>query len=210
MTAHHSGSPACSRCGRPQPAAGSLRTSDGTPISVETYLDIAGLAGEALVCIDCLPFIDAEGLEPAGASPGLFRFSATGHTETLLDEHECRRLLPTQAIGRLAFTEQECPVIRPAHFVLHGPGTILAGLTDGPVATSGQPYLVAFEVDTYDPARQQGWWVCALGRCRLITDHTEIRHLDALGFTPWSNDPDRKYLAIDIEILRGRRLAPRA
>lgn len=196
-------SPVCSRCGKPQPTTGPLRTSDGTPITVSTYLDLAGLSGDALVCPDCLPSLDALGRELSGLSP-------SGHTETPLDERECRRLLPTQPIGRLAFTEHALPVIRPAHFVFRGPRLVLAGLTDGRVASARRDSLVAFEVDAYDAARRQGWWVCAIGRCRLITDRSQIRELDDLQFTPWSKDPDRNDIAIDIAVLRGQRLAPTA
>lgn len=195
MTAREAGSsPPCSRCGKPQPPAGPLRTSDGTPISASTYLAIAGLAGDTLICPDCLSASDSH--------------ATTGHTETLLNEQECRRLLATQAIGRLAFTEQALPVIVPAHFVVRGPEIVLAGLTDGRVAGARKEAVVAFEVDAYDDATRQGWWVCTLGRSRLITDRAQILELDELHFTPWTSDPDRNYIAINIDVLRGKRLAP--
>jgi hypothetical protein len=62
MNGHPAGSsPVCSRCGRAQPAEEDLRTSDGTPIAASTYLTLAGLVGDALVCADCLSSPHAEG-----------------------------------------------------------------------------------------------------------------------------------------------------
>ena len=60
------------------------------------------------------------------------------------------------------------------------------------------------------PPRSRGNLICAVGRSRLITDHSEIRELDQLSFTPWSQHPDRNYIALDIDLLRGKRLAPTA
>lgn len=55
----------CSQCGMPQPPSGPLRTSDGTPISASTYLALAALAGDALVCTACLSSEGGESGEAA-------------------------------------------------------------------------------------------------------------------------------------------------
>lgn len=206
MTARRGGSaPVCSRCGRPQPPAGELRSSDGAPIATSTYLALAGLVGDTLVCADCLSPEDGRG--PVDPASGMSRGSPTGVTETLLDEHECRRLLPTQPIGRLAFIEHADPVVVPAHFVVRGPEIVLAVLTDGRVDSARREDIVAFGIDAYDAATRQAWWVSTLGRARLITDPSQTRELDALAFTPWAGHPERNYIAIDVERLRGKRLA---
>lgn len=209
MTAGDAGSsPRCSRCGKPQPPTGPLRTSDGTEISASTYLALAGLAGEALVCPDCVSSPDASGNDLVGGPSEPSRASPPRCTETLLDERECRRLLRTQPIGRLAFTEHALPVIVPAHFLVRGPEIILSGPADGRLDCARKEAIVAFGVDAYDATTGQGWWVCTLGRSRLISDTSQIRELDELAFTPWAHDPDRAYMAIAIDALRGKRLAP--
>lgn len=47
--------PACTQCGERQPADGRPAMEDGTPISAQEYLAVAGLVADALVCGACVP-----------------------------------------------------------------------------------------------------------------------------------------------------------
>lgn len=139
--------------------------------------------------------------------PGITTITSPGRCEIPIGERECRKLLPTQSVGRIAFTERALPVIYPAHFVVDEDEIILAALPDGRVASAERGAIVAFEVDAYDPTTGQGWCVCTLGRSRLITDTAHLQALDALHFSPWASRADRRYIAVEISMLRGKRLA---
>jgi len=201
--------PACSRCGLPQPGDGPLTAEDGTPISVSDYLALASLVGDALVCSDCVgaPSHPAETASSLASTAG----DATdpplpSHREVELEWPECWRLLSTRPVGRLGFTDRALPAIRPTHFVIRDEQLVLATLNDRKVVTADRGDVVAFEVEDYDPDTREGWWVSTVGRAGLIIDRAEIDALDRLGFTPWSDHPERQYIAVQITALHGRRL----
>lgn len=131
---------------------------------------------------------------------------APSHRETPLDERECWQLIRTVPVGRLAFTEHALPVILPAHFIIRDAEIVLASLADARVISADRGAIVAFEVDAYQPATQEGWCVSTLGRSRRITDTQEITALDELHFNPWTGDPNRHYIAIEVNRLRGKAL----
>lgn len=65
----------CSRCGEQQPTECQLMTDDGTPITVEDYVSLAGLVDAALVCSKCVTASVADpgvGGRPLGLLPRRF------------------------------------------------------------------------------------------------------------------------------------------
>jgi nitroimidazol reductase NimA-like FMN-containing flavoprotein (pyridoxamine 5'-phosphate oxidase superfamily) len=124
-----------------------------------------------------------------------------------LDEEECRRLLGTAVIGRLAFTEGSLPAVQPVHFTLLGGHVVIPTRPGSKVAAATANAVVAFEVDDFDPEEKTGWSVTAVGPSRLLTRPDEIEELEALGLAPWAGTPHRCYIAVRTTILRGRRLS---
>ena len=124
----------------------------------------------------------------------------------VLDESECRRLLTTAVIGRLAYTEGALPAIRPVHFTVADGRVIIPTRLGSKVAAAARGAVVAFEVDDYDAAGRTGWNVTVIGPSRVVREPDEVRSLDGLGVRAWSL-PDRPcYVAVQIAIVRGRRL----
>jgi hypothetical protein len=123
-----------------------------------------------------------------------------------LGEQECRRLLGTKPIGRLGFTEGAMPQILPVHYTVRGDEVIVVSLAGVKVSAAGRGDILTFEVDDYDPGTSEGWCVGVVGACRLVTDPTHIAELDALGFSPFTCEQDRHFMAIPIAMLHGRRL----
>ena len=68
----------------------------------------------------------------------------------VLDVAECRRLLTTAVIGRLAFTEGAMPVIQPASFALSGEDVFIPTGLGSKMAAGSRGAVLAFEVDEYD------------------------------------------------------------
>lgn len=126
-----------------------------------------------------------------------------------LAEVECRRLLPTVPIGRLAYTSNALPRVMPVHFTVRGNEVCIRSLDVAKVASAMRGDIVAFEVDCYTPATQEGWSVCLVGPCRLIVDPVEIAALDALDFSPWSVEQRPDCFAVTISLIHGRRLTRR-
>jgi nitroimidazol reductase NimA-like FMN-containing flavoprotein (pyridoxamine 5'-phosphate oxidase superfamily) len=74
----------------------------------------------------------------------------------VLDEAECRRLLPTVAIGRIGYTEGALQAIQPVSFGVHGDQVLIPTRTGSKVAAASRGAVVAFEVDSFDAASRTG------------------------------------------------------
>lgn len=136
---------------------------------------------------------------------------AVPHVLDQLDEQDCRRLLTVATHGRLAFTEGALPMVLPVTYTVRG-DDVIASLVGVEVDRVIRGAVVAFEVDSYKPQTQEGWCVSMIGPARPITDPELIAELDALGFAPYTPDaaPGRQYVAIQLAVLRGRRLRVRS
>ena len=124
-----------------------------------------------------------------------------------LNEEECRELLGTAVIGRLAFTEGALPAVQPVHFTLLGGHVFIPTRPGSKVAAATANTVVAFEADDFDPRTKTGWSVTTVGPSRLLTDPDEIDALEALGLRPWAPTPHRCYIAVRTSIWHGRRLS---
>jgi nitroimidazol reductase NimA-like FMN-containing flavoprotein (pyridoxamine 5'-phosphate oxidase superfamily) len=93
------------------------------------------------------------------------------HTESgleILSEQQCRELLASRDLGRVAFPLGDETEIFPVNYSTDGlivvfrtaPGTRLAHSTDA---------RVAFEVDDWDPKEQVGWSVVLKGVAQEVT-----------------------------------------
>lgn len=123
-----------------------------------------------------------------------------------LNEEECRQLLGTAVIGRIAFMERVFPVVQPVHFALIGNDVYIPTRRGSKMAAAGRNAPVAFEVDAFDPSGRTGWNVTAVGRLRLVTDAEDIAELAAVGLSPWAPAAQPCYIAIDVVRLTGRRV----
>jgi hypothetical protein len=145
---------------------------------------------------------------PGGALPG--RGLLAAERERLLDvldETECRRLLTTASIGRIAFTEGAMPAIQPASFALRGEDVLIPTGLGSKMAAGSRGAVLAFEVDDYDLAERTGWNVTVIGPSRLISDPDQVRTLDALGARPWAPASTHCYITLRMAVIRGRRIS---
>ncbi|MEV0412812.1 pyridoxamine 5'-phosphate oxidase family protein [Streptomyces sp. NPDC050448] len=124
-----------------------------------------------------------------------------------LGEAECRRLLSTHGIGRVAIFTPEGPGIFPVNYVVAG--------NEIAFRTSGEALLaraagteVAFEVDHIDDAMKQGWSVLAVGEVVGVTDGEAIQRLDAVARSlPWAGGPRTHWMSVTPVRITGRRVA---
>ncbi|MBO0851857.1 MAG: pyridoxamine 5'-phosphate oxidase family protein [Pseudonocardia sp.] len=85
-----------------------------------------------------------------------------------LSERDCLTLLGTVDLGRLLFTENALPAIRPVNFTITD-GRIVIPATEGSWADRLHGVLVAFVVDEINSETNTGWAVLVHGTAHLVT-----------------------------------------
>lgn len=122
-----------------------------------------------------------------------------------LTTRECLELLASQHFGRLAYTDQALPTIRPVNFVLHNGDVVVRTSVSGSMSRlAGQ--IVAFEVDSVDPVTQTGWSVVVVGKVRPVADVDELVALADPMHRPWAPGERAYFFRISTELVSGRTL----
>ncbi|MGX4688043.1 helix-turn-helix domain-containing protein [Streptomyces sp. JNUCC 63] len=141
----------------------------------------------------------------ADLPPGVGRASWKPHF-TELSQEECRTLLSTHGVGRLAVPTASGPVVVPVNY------SVVDGAIVFRTAPGTTPYLasgcqVGFEVDCIDDASGEGWSVLVRGYARTVTDPDEIRRLTQRAYsTPWVGGERDVWMSIDARAVTGRRV----
>jgi nitroimidazol reductase NimA-like FMN-containing flavoprotein (pyridoxamine 5'-phosphate oxidase superfamily) len=122
-------------------------------------------------------------------------------------EEECLELLAAQSVGRVATVSNGQPLIFPVNYVLEGrtvafrtdPGTKLDAATLG---------KVAFEIDSVEPERREGWSVLVQGVGREITDAWDnwSQRVTARHLEPWAAGAKEHWVAVATPVFSGRRI----
>lgn len=126
-----------------------------------------------------------------------------------LSRAEALQLLASVPVGRVVFTHQALPAIRPVNHLVED-DLIVIGLTAGSaVAASSRDggTVVAYEADSLDLSERSGWTVIVVGLARLETDPDAVRHYRA-RLRPWLGGAATDVLTISSEMVTGYRLIP--
>ncbi|WP_051032311.1 pyridoxamine 5'-phosphate oxidase family protein [Nocardia veterana] len=130
-------------------------------------------------------------------------------TTVALDRAEAIRLLSRIAYGRVVFTRDALPAIRPVDHLVEADGRVIVRtrLTSRPTsAIRADPgVVVAYEADEIDPDTRTGWSVVVTGLARPVTDPARIRHYERL-LRPWIAATTDTVLEIEPTIVTGVRL----
>jgi nitroimidazol reductase NimA-like FMN-containing flavoprotein (pyridoxamine 5'-phosphate oxidase superfamily) len=123
----------------------------------------------------------------------------------VLTADECRALLETRRVGRVAICTGR-PAILP----------VVYGLLDGDVVFRTAPgekliaaaleRTVAFEIDDFQEATRSGWSVDVVGTAEEIVHPAELARAEELGLEPWAGDVRDRYVRIRTEDMSGRRI----
>jgi nitroimidazol reductase NimA-like FMN-containing flavoprotein (pyridoxamine 5'-phosphate oxidase superfamily) len=124
----------------------------------------------------------------------------------VLDDDECRRLLATAPLGRLAYTEGALPAIQPVHFALLGGRILIPTRMGSKVAGASRGAVVAFEIDDFDPRSETGWNVTVVGPAQVLSDPVEVAELEALGIRAWAPADVPCFITVEPVLVRGRRI----
>jgi Pyridoxamine 5'-phosphate oxidase len=124
-----------------------------------------------------------------------------------LDDAEAMRLLASVDYGRIVFTLNALPAIRPVNHLLdEGRVIIRTRLTASVFAAvrSDDGVVVAYEADSIDAQTRTGWSVVITGRAHTITDPDKVLRYEQL-LHPWVNHADT-VVAVEPRIISGFRI----
>ncbi len=124
----------------------------------------------------------------------------------VLDRAECMRLLGTQQVGRIAMVMGGRPIVLPVNYVLDGDRVVFRTADGTKFDAALRGATVGFEIDHLDSVFQTGWSVLVGGRAELITDATDLAHVQALPLRPWSSHEKSNWVQVRAEDLTGRRV----
>ncbi|MFF0477741.1 pyridoxamine 5'-phosphate oxidase family protein [Streptomyces sp. NPDC004284] len=137
--------------------------------------------------------------------------AAAGPRRTVaLDPDEALHLLGSVPMGRIVFTRQALPAIRPVNHVLDGGEVVIrthvgSALTLSAREAGARGIVVAYEADDIDAATRLGWSAVVTGYCRLVTDPADIARYESL-LTPWSDRHTDQVVRIHPDLVTGIRL----
>jgi hypothetical protein len=126
----------------------------------------------------------------------------TAALDRQLSARECTRLLRSVPTGRLLYTEDALPAVRPVTFtVLRGEVIIPTGPNSWFDRFDGT--FVAFEAGELDVPSRIGWTVLALGHARVTDDPGDLAGYGE-ATSPRSRNIGLRHVVVDIERLTGR------
>lgn len=127
-----------------------------------------------------------------------------------LKRAEAMRLLASVSYGRVVFTHDALPAIRPVNHLVDAGCVIVRTRVSAKVSTAVRSatdggVVVAYEADDLDPRRRLGWSVVVIGRAHTLANPDQIARYEQL-LQPWVNKADT-VIAIEPEIVTGIRIA---
>jgi nitroimidazol reductase NimA-like FMN-containing flavoprotein (pyridoxamine 5'-phosphate oxidase superfamily) len=124
-----------------------------------------------------------------------------------LSYSECEALLRAGVAGRVALMSPTGPQIVPLNYSVVDSTIIVRTSPESVLGKYGPDAVLAFEVDGFDHAYQQGWSVVARGRAGVVRDVTALKRIAAVWEPrPWASGVRSLFLRIAWTELTGRQL----
>ncbi|MBF6249369.1 pyridoxamine 5'-phosphate oxidase family protein [Nocardia farcinica] len=121
---------------------------------------------------------------------------------------EAMALLARMPFGRIVFTRDALPAIRPVNHLVDGQSIVVrTGATTGLAASvrARGSVVVAYEADEIDPVRGLGWSVVVTGCARPVTDPDLLAGYSA-RLRSWVDPAPDEVVAIEATLVHGVRL----
>jgi nitroimidazol reductase NimA-like FMN-containing flavoprotein (pyridoxamine 5'-phosphate oxidase superfamily) len=126
----------------------------------------------------------------------------------VLERDECLRLLGTATLGRIGVSSGALPTVLPVNFRFDGRRILFRTGVGTKLDAATQNAVVAFEVDEIDPLAHTGWSVVVRGVACELTDADELAGAQLRPLARWASGDDHRVVAIQPEIVSGRRIVP--
>src|SRR6266571_3336589 len=147
---------------------------------------------------DLRPWPDGPGVGDADAV-GHGGYPAAAGEFARLRRAECLRLLASVPVGRLIFTVNALPTVRPMNFALVDELIVLRTAADTTVARKINDMIVAFEADELDATACTGWSVTVTRRASVVTEDDRAARFRAVQLTPWAPGARDQFVTISTE-----------
>ncbi|MFJ8017766.1 pyridoxamine 5'-phosphate oxidase family protein [Streptomyces sp. NPDC096339] len=149
---------------------------------------------------------------PVGRTPGTPPAAPPLRRAEELGADEALELLGTVEVGRIVFTRNALPAVRPVNHVLDAGDIVVRVQDDSTLAAlltvqAGTGVVVAYEADAIDPGDRLGWSVVATGYAIAVTDPHEIERYAHL-LRPWVQGAASGAIRISPGLVTGFRLRP--
>jgi nitroimidazol reductase NimA-like FMN-containing flavoprotein (pyridoxamine 5'-phosphate oxidase superfamily) len=129
-----------------------------------------------------------------------------GEPEVMSDD-ECRELLASRSVGRLAYNDAYGPVVTPLNYAVSDGAVLVATSPATQLAAHAPGTAVALEVDDLDVGEHAGWSVLVRGRAEVV-DYVDLPSAHGARPSPWVAGDRTTYLRISPTSVSGRRLPP--
>jgi nitroimidazol reductase NimA-like FMN-containing flavoprotein (pyridoxamine 5'-phosphate oxidase superfamily) len=126
----------------------------------------------------------------------------------ILDEDECRALLQTGGVGRVAVSMNALPAVFPVNYRLLGDSILFFTGTGTKLRAAMSNTVVAFEVDDFDADTETGWSVLVVGIPSEVTDPAVLASVRRLGLHPWAKGERNRLVRLHTDFVSGRRVPP--
>ncbi|WP_028927839.1 pyridoxamine 5'-phosphate oxidase family protein [Pseudonocardia acaciae] len=122
-----------------------------------------------------------------------------------LDEDESLRLLGSVSLGRVVFTHNAMPAIRPVNHIVDA-GNVIIRTHLGAAVLSRLGEVVAYEADSIDPDTHLGWSVVVTGWAHRVGEPDLAARYERL-LRPWVSREMDHVIRIEPQIVTGYALA---
>lgn len=151
-------------------------------------------------------------LDSTRTQPGSGRLGAKVQVELegleVLDEDECRALIATRAVGRVAVSMNALPAVFPVNYRVAGDAILFFTGAGTKLRAAMSNTVVAFEVDDFDEPNQTGWSVLVVGVPSEVTDPAMVASARRLGVRPWARGDRTHLVRLHTDFISGRRVPP--
>jgi pyridoxamine 5'-phosphate oxidase-like protein len=115
-------------------------------------------------------------------------------------------LLRSVSLGRLVFTHQALPAIRPVNHLVECDSIIVRATAGAAIVSTADRHgvVVAYEADSIDSENHVGWSVIVVGTARLLTDDARYRTL----LHPWISGAVDDVITISADLVTGYQMVP--
>jgi uncharacterized protein len=126
---------------------------------------------------------------------------------TDMPARECRDLMGSTSVGRVAFVDEDGPVVLPINYVLDGEFVLFRTSPHNAIARYVDTSMLALEVDEFDDFTQSGWSVLVRGTAAFVSPD-ELSRDEALRPYPWADGVRNLVVRITPVSVTGRRILP--
>ncbi|MFI1460518.1 pyridoxamine 5'-phosphate oxidase family protein [Nocardia carnea] len=120
-----------------------------------------------------------------------------------IERAEALRLLAAAPFGRIVFTHDALPAVRPVAHVIGADGAII--ICTRPAAGLVPGLVLAYQVDDIDPVQWTGWSVLVIGAAHTVAaDELTEEYARRLG--PWDDPATGAVIGIEPTLVSGTRV----